>query len=131
MTLRQYNLKCIAEPEAYGQCTVDAVHCAAAETAHALPEALLVYRPHLFQKDYGVLGQSAIVGVDLYMGRQLGFVLLARYRGGNNGRTVFVADIVLNYKYRTYSALFRADYRTEICVVYFSSFYCHFVSLSV
>jgi hypothetical protein len=50
------------------------------------------------------------------------FVALTGYSRRDDGRTVPVTDVILYDKYRSYAALFRADYRTEVCIVDFSSF---------
>ena len=53
---------------------------------------------------------------------QLGFCKARCSRRSNHGWTVLIAYIVLQYYYRTYTALLASDNGVEVGVIYFSSF---------
>lgn len=97
------------DAETDGKSSVNSVHITLAEIAHFLSQPLFVKRSYLFKQHYGILGKAAAVGVDPYVRGQARFEALARYRRGDNGRTEFISDIVLDYQHRSCSALLRAD----------------------
>lgn len=101
-----------AESEANRKRLINKSHRACVKTAHFLFKSLLVYGADLLEQYNRILCKPAAVGVDRNMGRKVCFVPLAGYRGGYNGGTVFVADIVLDYKYGSDAALLRAYHRT-------------------
>ncbi len=101
-----------AESEAYRKRLVNKPHRARVETAHFFFKPLLVYGANLFKQYNRILCKTAAVCVDRNMGWKICFVPLAGYRGGYNGWTVFVANIILDYKYGSDAALLRAYHRT-------------------
>jgi hypothetical protein len=83
----------------------------------------------LFKQDDGILDKSETLGIYVNMRGQFGFSQTACDRRGNDGRTVFVADIVLYDQNRTQSSLFASDNGAEIRIINISSFDGHFRSL--
>ncbi len=91
---------------------VHPVHGGAGQFADALLQAAFVDGPYLFQKDDAVLGKP-VGGGQLDVGREPGFVDLARDGGGDDGGGILVSDVVLDDEYRADSSLFAADFRTS------------------
>lgn len=111
------------QTEADGQGAVYSGHSGGVELAHAFLKAFFVDCPDLFEKNYAVFLQSALVGIQLNVCGQLGFFTLAGYCCGNDCGTVFVSHVVLDDQHGTYPALFRAHNGAEVCVINFSPFY--------
>ena len=63
------------------------------------------------------------------MRREFGFVDFARYRRGDNGRGILVADIVLYDEYGAYSALLASHDGGSIRIIQFTAFYVHNIPL--
>lgn len=116
------------QPEADGNCVVDSAHDLAVEVTDLVAEAALVDCSYLLEKDHGVLRKAEFVGSHVDMGRQSRLAEAARDRGGDDSRAVSVADVVLNYKYRSLPALFASDDGAQICKINISSFNIHVVS---
>jgi len=95
------------QPEADGQSSVDLVHGTEIQLAHFVFEPFFVNSSYLFEKDDAVLCQTALIRLHLYMSWQVSFVTLTGNSRRNNSWTVPVANVVLDNKYRSYSALFR------------------------
>ena len=108
--------------EAYRQGGVDLIHRAEVELAGLVFKPLFVDSAYLLEQDYTVLSETALVRLQFDMRGKAVFVALAGYRRRYHRRTVAIPDVVLYDKYRSHAALLRADYRTEVCIVYFSSF---------
>ena len=111
------------QTEADGQGAVDSGHSGGVEFAHAFLEAFFVDGSYLFEKNYAVLLQSALVGVQLDVCGQLCFFALAGDRRGDDCGAVFVSHVVLDDQYGTYPALFGTHNGAEVCVINFSPFY--------
>ena len=109
------------QPEADGQCSIDLVHGTEVQLSHFVFEPFLVDGSYLFEKDDAVLCQTALIRLHLYVSWQMSFITLTgngrRYHSG----TVPVANVVLDYKYRPDTALFRTHNGTEIGIINISS----------
>ena len=113
------------QPETDGQCSIDLVHGTEVQLSHFVFEPFLVDGSYLFEKDDAVLCQTALIRLHLYVSWQMSFITLTgngrRYHSG----TVPVANVVLDYKYRPDTALFRTHNGTEIGIINISSFNSH------
>ena len=98
-----------AKAETYGKSLINFSHGTVVKAAHVLFKPLFIYSANLFKQHYGIFCKSAALGRKLDVSRKVAFVFLACYCRGNNGRAVFVANIVLYNKNGAHAALFRAD----------------------
>ena len=111
-----------AESEADCQCFIDVPHGFFVERAHFLAQAAFVQRADLLGQDDGILGQSVVRRTDRDMRRHFRLVDLRCNSGGDHGRTLPIADVVLHDQHRTDAALLTANHRTEIGIVNIASF---------
>ena len=105
------------QPEADGNGGIHLFHHRAVHTAHALPQALFIQRPYLLQQDHGIPRQSAALGRQRDMGRQLRLPQLRRDGGGDDGWAVPVAGIVLYDQHRAHAPLLAAHHGAEVRIV--------------
>ena len=117
-----YSLK--SEADVYR--VVHLSHDAVVEVSHLFTETALVDRTYLFEQDHGVLREPESVGYHVYVRWQAGLPDLTRDCRRNDGRAVFVPDVVLDDQHRSESALLRADDRTEIRIINIAAFDGHF-----
>jgi hypothetical protein len=113
--------RCASETEAYGDSVVDLRHDRSVKVPHFFLEPALVKSPYLLKQNDRVLGEPHAVGVNVNVRRQSRFAHTGGYGGGDDGRAVAVAYVVLNYKYRTQASLFTSHNGTQIGVKYISS----------
>ena len=105
------------QPEADGDGVVDGGHGGGIEVSHFFAEAAFVDGTYLFEEDDGILLETDLIGVYVDVGGQFGFSEAAGDGCRDDGRTVFVADVVLHDENRTDAALFASDDRTEVRVI--------------
>ena len=110
---------------------VDPLHDGVVKMSHLFLQTALVDRPDLLEQNDGILCKAEAVGEYINMRRQTVFCNLACDGGGDDGRAVFVAHIVLNDEYGTQSSLLRTDDGTEIGIINISAFYSHEYSRSM
>ena len=97
--------------------------------AHAVFQPPFVQCADLLQQHHAVLCQSAGGCLHVDVGGQLGFFPPAGDRRRNHGGAVPVSDIVLHNKYRSDTALFRADNGAQVCIINFATLDQHGESL--
>ena len=112
--------------KAYLYCAVDDPHCSIVKMSHFFLQPFFVKRAYLLEQYHRIAGKSVFFGINVDVGGKFAFVGLAGYGGGDHCGTEFVAYIILYDKYRSDAALFRADNRAQIGVIYISSLYTHF-----
>ena len=92
------------------------------QRSHFLAQPPLIQRADLLGQNDGILGQAVIGGAERDMRRHFGLVDLRCNGGGNHGRAIPVAHIVLYDQHRADTALLTADHRAEIGIVNISPF---------
>lgn len=117
--------------KADGNRIIDPLHKYVVKVSHFFTKSCLVYGSNLFEQNDGILDKPILFSVNVNMRWQLCFPELACDGGGNYGWTVLVSDVVLHNQYRTKTALFASDDRTEIRIVNISAFDGQFDSLSL
>ena len=111
--------------KADGNRIIDPLHKYVVKVSHFFTKSCLVYGSNLFEQNDGILDKPILFSVNVNMRWQLCFPELACDGGGNYGWTVLVSDVVLHNQYRTKTALFASDDRTEIRIVNIASFDSH------
>ena len=97
------------------------MHRCIVKLSHAFFKTSFVYSTYLFKQYNAVLCKTILHCIKFYMSWQLCFISLACYGCRYYCRAVFVANIILNYKYRSYSSLLWTYYRAQICVINLTS----------
>ena len=104
-------------------CVIYFVHRIFINSTHFFFEPFFVDCSYLFKQNNAVFGESRAVSVQWNVGRQICLWLLTCNCGGNYSRTESVADIILNNKHRSDSALLRAYNGTQVGIINISSSY--------
>ena len=94
---------------------------------HFFLQPSLIYCSYLFEKYNRIARKPVLFSIYINVRGQFAFVSLACDCRGYHCRTEFVPYVILYYKYRSYTALFRSDYGTQISVIYISSLYTHYL----
>lgn len=112
----------LAQTERYRNGIVDLCHKLLVNSAHLLFKTALIYGAYLFEKHNGVLCKAKGISAELNVSWKPGFVRSRGYCGGDDRWTVAIAGVILDYQYRTDSALLAADNGTQVGVIDISSF---------
>ena len=103
-----------AQPKADGQGFVDLRHRTGIQRTHLFAQTALVDGANLLEQHDGISGKPAAFAIQLDVGGQLVLIGLAGDGSSDDRWTVPVADVILHDKYRSYTALLRADHRTQV-----------------